>query len=507
MRELTRFFQTRPRLISFFVLLGLFTLPVVVWLDLRSVSDQNLNRQANALTRVITGMRGYYAENVAARIDSNTRNPVSLSHTYQSVDGAVPLPATMSIELEELIGDLDRNLTYRFVSDHPFRNRDDRELSAFENRALLSFRQDGAKTSFTSVDGGVLDRRIFLATPVKMESACVACHNSHDDSTKRDWKIGDVRGVQVLEMRQPILFNIWSFKWLLTYLSCAGGFGILFMFTQQRLAREFGKLSKYLPPQVYSSIFSGTTDASISTERKKLTVFFSDIKDFTATTESLQPEELTQLLNEYFTEMSAVAEKHGATIDKFIGDAMVAFFGDPDTKGSAEDARACVRMAIEMQHRLEELADSWRLRGIEHAFLTRMGINTGYCNVGNFGSEDRIDYTIIGAEANLAARLEGIAEPGGIVVSYETYALVRNIVEGRALEPVRMKGLARDVVPYEILVPDPKMQERSAVTDLQTKGLSIRLDPSQMDGSSKEAAREALRKAMLDLEAAGLRKN
>jgi len=341
MRGLTRFFQTRPRLIGFFVLLGLIALPVVVWLDLRSVSDQNLNRQAKTLTRVITGMRDYYQDNVAARIDGNGREAVVLLHDYQSVDGALPLPSTMSIEMENLIGDLDRNLTYRFVSDYPFRNRVNRELSAFENRALLSFRKDTSKTSAMNVDGGVLDRRILFATPVKMEADCVACHNSHEESTKRDWQVGDVRGVQVLEMRQPILFNIWSFKWLLSYLSFAGGFGILFMFTQQRLAREFGKanaeleannaflknvstkLSKYLPPQVYSSIFSGATDASISTERKKLTVFFSDIKDFTATTESLQPEELTQLLNEYFTEMSAVAEKHGATIDKFIGDAMV----------------------------------------------------------------------------------------------------------------------------------------------------------------------------------------
>ena len=98
------------------------------------------------------------------------------------------------------------------------------------------------------------------------------------------------------------------------------------------------KISKYLSPQIYKSIFSGEKDVVISTERKKLTIFFSDIKDFTATTERLQPEELTQLLNEYFTEMSKIADDHGATIDKFIGDAILAFFGDPETQGAAEDA-------------------------------------------------------------------------------------------------------------------------------------------------------------------------
>src|SRR6202034_174004 len=112
------------------------------------------------------------------------------------------------------------------------------------------------------------------------------------------------------------------------------------------------KISRYIPPQIYKSIFSGQKDVTIHTERKKLTIFFSDIKDFTATTERLQPEQITLLLNEYFTEMSNIALKHGGTIDKFVGDAILIFFGDPESKGEAEDAKACLRMAAEMQHRL-----------------------------------------------------------------------------------------------------------------------------------------------------------
>ena len=164
----------------------------------------------------------------------------------------------------------------------------------------------------------------------------------------------------------------------------------------------------------YKGIFSGQKDVTISTERKKLAIFFSDIKDVTATTERLQPEQITQLLNEYFTEMSTIALAHGGTVDKFVGDAMLVFFDDPETKSDAEDARACLRMAIEMQQRIASLNAKWRGGGIEHPFQVRMGINTGFCNVGNFGSNDRMDYTIIGAEANLAARLQSIAEPGQI---------------------------------------------------------------------------------------------
>jgi class 3 adenylate cyclase len=165
------------------------------------------------------------------------------------------------------------------------------------------------------------------------------------------------------------------------------------------------KLSKYLAPQVYQSIFSSEQEVSLETKRKKLTVFFSDIKDFTQITEDLQAEDLANLLNEYFAEMSKIALEHGATIDKFIGDAMLMFFGDPETNGVEEDAKACVRMAIAMQRRMAELEVIWRARGYAHPFRMRIGINTGFCNVGNFGSEARMDYTIIGGEVNLAARL------------------------------------------------------------------------------------------------------
>ncbi len=125
------------------------------------------------------------------------------------------------------------------------------------------------------------------------------------------------------------------------------------------------KISRYLSPQIYKSIFSGQKDVTIYTERKKLTVFFSEIKDFTATTERLQPEQITSLLNEYFTEMADIALRHGGTIDKFVGDAILTFFGDPESKGEVEDAKACLRMAADTQHRLANLNVKWRNEGKE----------------------------------------------------------------------------------------------------------------------------------------------
>ena len=167
-----------------------------------------------------------------------------------------------------------------------------------------------------------------------------------------------------------------------------------------------GKLAKYLAPQVYSSIFAGRQDVRIASQRKKLTICFSDLAGFTETADKMESEELTQLLNQYLTEMSKIATEYGATIDKYVGDAILMFFGDPETRGVKADALACVTMALAMQKRMGELAEIWRNAGIENPLRCRIGIHTDYCTVGNFGSDDRMDYTIIGGAVNLASRLE-----------------------------------------------------------------------------------------------------
>ena len=179
---------------------------------------------------------------------------------------------------------------------------------------------------------------------------------------------------------------------------------------------------------------------------------------------------------------------------------MLIFFGDPETKGEAEDAAACLRMAIEMQRRIAELNAKWRNEGIENPFRVRMGINTGFCNVGNFGSTDRMDYTIIGAEANLAARLQSIAEPGHIVISYETYALVRGMLVAHQLPPITMKGISRDVVPYAV---DGILDRTGAKVEIFSEhmnGLDFFLDPAVMDAGTSAHVRTVLQNAIATLD-------
>ena len=510
MKRISQVLLKHPQLVPILMTIAILALPLAVWRDVMAITDQSIRRQTTALDSVMSNLRGYYSDNVISRLSAD--NPTVASHDYHAIDGAIPIPATLAIELGELInadqGTRGFNVEYRFISDFPFPGREPIELTAGENRALSEFRNGHPENRmFLKADDSPWDHAVSMVTPVIMQDSCVACHNSHPNSPKTDWQVGDIRGLQSFTVRQPIFSNLMTFKYLILYMIAAGTFGILFSRHQLRVASKLKtqsaelaenndflagislKISRYLSPQVYKSIFSGEKDASISTERKKLTVFFSDIKDFTQTTESLQPEELTELLNSYFTEMSAIAEKHGATIDKFIGDAIVAFFGDPETKGTAEDARACVRMALEMQERLGELAGEWREKGIEHPFRARIGINTGYCNVGNFGSEMRMDYTIIGAEANLAARLEASAEPGGIVMSYETYAHVRDIVDARQLPPKRFKGIAREVIPYAV---EPG-RNRAPLSETTADGRSMTVHLDQLDDETRAKLEKLLK--------------
>jgi PAS domain S-box-containing protein len=252
----------------------------------------------------------------------------------------------------------------------------------------------------------------------------------------------------------------------------------------QALEALSSKLSKYLSPQVYASIFTGDRSVEIASNRKKLTVFFSDIVEFTSITENLEPEEITGLLNHYLTEMSKIALEHGATIDKYIGDAMLLFFGDPETRGARQDAEACIRMAVAMQRRMRELQREWREAGQQRPFEVRMAINTGYCTVGNFGSADRMDYTIIGNEVNLASRLQSHAEPGGILMTHETYSLVKDIVPAAEQEPVQVKGFVRPVRNYRVLGLYDELADEGRVIRDERDGLRILLDLQKHDKSA-----------------------
>ena len=205
---------------------------------------------------------------------------------------------------------------------------------------------------------------------------------------------------------------------------------------KQRLRRVY---ERYLSPAVLRSVLDDPALLQLGGARKELTVFFSDIRGFTPYSETVGPMELTERLNEYYGEMIALAHARGATVDKLIGDSLMAFFGDPVAQ--PDHALRAVLAALDTQERLRELAAEWRARGV-HEFGVGIGIATGEVAVGNLGSERFVDYTVVGSVVNLAARLQGAAAAGEILIASRTYALVAEHIEAESLGERTFKGIA-----------------------------------------------------------------
>ena len=164
-----------------------------------------------------------------------------------------------------------------------------------------------------------------------------------------------------------------------------------------------------------------------------------------------------------------------------------------------EDALACVKMAIAMQERVRELASLWRDAGIERPLACRIGINTGYCTVGNFGSEDRMDYTIIGNAVNLASRPEHEAQPGSILISFETYALVKNEVRCEARGEIEVRGISHPVATYQAIGLYDELGEKAAHAQAAQAHVRLDLNLETMSEEERQAAARLLQRALAQL--------
>jgi adenylate cyclase len=265
--------------------------------------------------------------------------------------------------------------------------------------------------------------------------------------------------------------------------------------TNTQLEGMSSQLSKFLSPQLYNSIFSGSRAGTRVTRRKKLTVFFSDLCGFTNFVESMESEDVTNLLNLYLESMTTIALDYGATIDKYIGDGIMLFFGDPETKGLKEDATSCVKMGLDMLKELDNLSDQWVNYGMKEPLQMRIGIDTGFATVGNFGSESRLDYTAIGSAVNRASRLETAADHGSIFISEDTYNLVKESIEAIELEPIHLKGIgefkARKVI--------GTIDSQTISVSLGKRSLSLVLDRLSQDDIAE--TKSSLQQALSELDA------
>lgn len=250
---------------------------------------------------------------------------------------------------------------------------------------------------------------------------------------------------------------------------------------QKRMKQTLDRLSRYVSPQLCRKITSGKELVEINkTRRVKLTIFYSDIKGFSWHSSNMEGEALSAILNSYLEEMTNIVAKHRGSLDKYIGDAIMVFFGDPVFTNDKDHAQRCVMMALEMQQRMRELQEYWFELGYSDPLHIRMGIATGYVSVGNFGSSERMDYTIIGSAVNLAARLQDAAEEDEILISHETWALVKDIVECDEPETYELKGFYQPILAHPVkAISSPEPENIKTIIDKKSE-LLIKFDPAKI---------------------------
>jgi len=212
------------------------------------------------------------------------------------------------------------------------------------------------------------------------------------------------------------------------------------------------RLSEFLPSQLVDSISEGEVDSVPTHRRKKLTMFFSDIKDFTKITDALEPEDMANILNEYLTEMNIIISKYRGTLAQVIGDGLYIFFGAPKSTNDKDHAIRCSKMAIDMQLKMKDLNQRWFALGIDKGLEIRCGINTGMATVGGYGSSERKEYTAMGMQVNIAARIESACNPGKILMNHTTWVLVKDDIPCIEKGELKIKGYHLPIKAYEIKV-------------------------------------------------------
>jgi class 3 adenylate cyclase len=210
--------------------------------------------------------------------------------------------------------------------------------------------------------------------------------------------------------------------------------------------RRTERLRRYVSPQVADAILQGDAPVEFSSDRRNLTILYCDIRGFTEMSERMEPEELVDALNEYFSAMTDLVFSNGGTLDKYLGDGILAFFGDPIP--FEDHAERAVATAFEMLSEVEKLRGTW-MRSEEELSIG-VGISTGYVTVGNIGSTTRTDYTVIGNHVNVAARLADAAMPGQILASERTAASIQDQVDWHPVEDLVMKGVKRPIKVFEL---------------------------------------------------------
>lgn len=417
------------------------------------LNEQNALRYAAQLSDTLFKAGQVYSKEVIARVKPLG---VSVSHRHREIHNAIPVPATFSIMLAKKIsqGAGPDALRTNLYSDFLFKGGNNvQSKDAFQKRSLAAL-GDGRGVYF-SFEPYRSRPSLRYANALVMKKQCVSCHNTDPASPKNDWKIGDLRGAReviipmgsslpiirdgLIEILIVMLVVITLFLWVLSMVINA------LRDTNASLLRFVPKpFLSYLGKEEITEVRLGD-----SIERR-MTVLFSDIRSFTTISEQLSPEATFAFVNEYLRVVGPVVRAHGGFIDKYIGDAVMALFDDP---------QAAVQAALEMT---EALAAHNAAGAVEPTFVpirVGIGLNTGVVRLGTIGEAGRMDGTVIGDAVNIAARVEGLTRDFGsaVLVTDATYGELR-CPEGnecRFVASVVLRGKSAPVGVHEVLLAYP----------------------------------------------------
>jgi class 3 adenylate cyclase len=437
----------------FLILLNLYNLAL-------QINKDSAVAYAGVFVNSLDKFRSLYGTDVVDRVQDHG---ILVTSDYANHPGAIPIPSTLGIEISQQISQPGSGIQARLYSDYPFPTRKDGgPHNDFETEALVRLRVEADKTvpyiAYTTINGRL---SLEYAHAVLMDQACIACHNTAVDSPKKDWKVGDVGGVQEVTLPIDSAFTTIRTGLLSTLgvmlIITVVGLGLLALALSalrssiQLLSRTNTAYARFVPREFLSLLGKGNIiDVALADNvQMEMTVLFSDIRSFTTISETMDAQVNFHFLSGFLSRMGPIVRENHGFIDKYFGDAIMALFQSPD---DAIDA------AIALSHQLIEYNRDMQLNQVSPINIG-IGLNTGKMTLGTLGEPDRMDGTVISDAVNVASRLEGLTKMYEVtlIISERTFRSIKDSSRFlvRLLDHVRMKGKAEPITIYEVFSGDP----------------------------------------------------
>jgi class 3 adenylate cyclase len=465
-RRLRWFYQHPLLFIGLLFVISISLIVFNMYSVANALTEKTAEQHAEQYLKALAQARSIYSSEVVARVRDHG---IGISPDYRTHEGNIPFPATFSIILSSRISD-DLDIDTNLYSDYPWPWRvDGGPRDDFEKAALESLRENPGEQSYSRITTNQGVRMMHYARPVIMQESCVGCHNSMESSPKKDWKVGEVRGVHAVTLTLPVITSVIQERFSSTSLLMLGGTVISLLLlaifirelrrsqllveayareteaTNLILSKTNKAFSRFVPHEFLGYLKKEKIiDVSLGDNaQKEMTVLFSDIRNFTTISEKLSPEENFTFINTYLEIMGPIVREHGGFIDKYIGDAIMALFP------YADDA---VKTAIAMLQQIPNCGNGEYLN--DTALRIGIGLNTGHLMLGTIGETDRMEGTVISDAVNVASRIEGLSKEFGanLLISQATMNRLKHPEEFkyRCIGHIQVKGKTDKVTVYEV---------------------------------------------------------